>query len=209
MNTPQKEVKIRIISPRPLLTNIIRSNLRLKFVNLYECSKYFKLPLYEASYWDRKPIVGIELIDRVLNKYPSTINIVADPRGLKLNNTFLRFLLHLSLKGYSINILEFVLGGFDDRIRYLKYTIPVSIGDYILSDGKVLIHTIVDFLDRHIYSINKKKIFIERSKHWANPRDYKGLKVPSWVYSGNHCLIRKKLKEIEDNDQEDNNSRIT
>lgn len=87
--------------------------------------------------------------------------------------------------------------GYDERIRSLV-TDEVSIGDYVLTGGELASMTMTDAIVRLIPDVlSNQKSHQEDSfstgllehPHYTRPREYRGMKVPDVLLSGNHKLI--------------------
>ena len=88
--------------------------------------------------------------------------------------------------------------GFDERIRTLADS-EISIGDYVLTGGEIPSMVITDSITRLIDGV------IEKESHeydtfnnnlldyptYTKPRDFRGMKVPDVLTSGNHKEIEK------------------
>lgn len=88
--------------------------------------------------------------------------------------------------------------GFDERIRSIV-DYEVSIGDYVLTGGELPSMVIADSITRLVDGV------IEKSSHecdsfnnhlldyptYTKPRDFRGMKVPEVLTSGNHKEIEK------------------
>lgn len=100
--------------------------------------------------------------------------------------------------------LTFICGrykGVDERVRDLVVTDEVSIGDFVLSGGElaaaVCIEAVVRLLDnvlgneetRESDSFEKKRDYKLDCAYYTRPDDYRGLKVPAVLTSGNHKAI--------------------
>lgn len=88
--------------------------------------------------------------------------------------------------------------GFDERIRSLA-DYEISIGDYILTGGELPSLVIVDSVVRLISGvINKESLRSESFENnlldyptYTKPSEYRGMKVPEVLLSGNHAKIAK------------------
>lgn len=86
--------------------------------------------------------------------------------------------------------------GFDDRIRLLV-DLEISLGDFILTGGEVPAMVITDSVVRLLDGVISKESLISESFNdelldypvYTKPRDFRGLKVPDVLLSGNHKLI--------------------
>ena len=96
--------------------------------------------------------------------------------------------------------------GFDERIKTLADEI-ISIGDYVLTGGEIpamaLIDSTVRLLDG---AINKESLESESFEGglldypvYTKPREYRGMKVPDVLLSGDHAKIKawREEKQIE------------
>ncbi len=118
----------------------------------------------------------------------------------------------LELKKYKhIIIICGHYEGFDERIKSQVDEI-ISIGDYILTGGEIAAMAITDSIIRLIPGvINENSLLTESFNNnlldypqYTKPAEYRGLKVPDILLSGNHELINefrkkeqiKKTKEL-------------
>jgi|TARA_B110000263_G_C15288256_1_gene501971 tRNA (guanine37-N1)-methyltransferase len=90
--------------------------------------------------------------------------------------------------------------GIDQRIRNNLVTDEVSIGDYVLTNGEIPSLVMIDSIMRLIpgvlndYKSAEKDSFSEDlldGPHYTRPKEYKGLKVPDILLSGNHVKIKE------------------
>ncbi len=92
--------------------------------------------------------------------------------------------------------------GFDERIRTLC-DYEISVGDYILTGGEIPAMILVDSITRLIDGVITKESLLDESftndlldyATYTKPREYRGLKVPDVLLSGDH----KKIKEFREN----------
>jgi tRNA (guanine37-N1)-methyltransferase len=95
--------------------------------------------------------------------------------------------------------------GFDERIKTLIPQIEeVSIGDYVLTGGELPALSMMDAITRLIPGAVQKFTSVESDSfydglldypHYTRPAEYKGIKVPEVLLSGNHAAIQKWRKE--------------
>lgn len=94
--------------------------------------------------------------------------------------------------------------GFDERIK-TRVDEVISIGDYILTGGEIPAMAITDSVARLLPGVITKTSLDEESFNdnlldyptYTKPAEYRGLKVPEVLVSGNHKLIdeyRKNMK---------------
>jgi tRNA (guanine37-N1)-methyltransferase len=102
--------------------------------------------------------------------------------------------------------ITFICGrykGVDERIRELVVTEEISIGDFILSGGElaaaVCIESIVRLKEdvlgnkdtRESDSFEEERDFLLDCAYYTRPAEYRGLRVPEVLISGNHKEIER------------------
>ncbi|WP_027408156.1 tRNA (guanosine(37)-N1)-methyltransferase TrmD [Anoxybacteroides tepidamans] len=97
--------------------------------------------------------------------------------------------------------LIFICGhyeGYDERIREHLVTDEISIGDYVLTGGELGAMVIVDSVVRLLPGVlgneassvhDSYSSGLLEHPHYTRPADFRGLKVPEVLLSGNHRLI--------------------
>ncbi len=101
--------------------------------------------------------------------------------------------------------ITFIAGhyeGFDERVRSLVDE-ELSIGDYVLTGGELPSMVIADSIIRLIPGVIREESHMHDSfqgnlldfPQYTRPREYKGMKVPEVLLSGNHSLIESWRKE--------------
>ncbi|MFD3445478.1 tRNA (guanosine(37)-N1)-methyltransferase TrmD [Microbacteriaceae bacterium 4G12] len=97
--------------------------------------------------------------------------------------------------------LVFICGhyeGYDERIRKHLVTDEISIGDFVLTGGELAAMVITDSVVRLLPGVlGNEQSQIEDSfstgllehPHYTRPAEYRGLKVPDVLLSGNHQKI--------------------
>ncbi len=126
--------------------------------------------------------------------------ILMTPQGVKYNQT----LAYTLTDKKHIIIICGHYEGFDERIRTLA-DIEISIGDYILTGGELPSMVITDSIVRLIDGVIKENSHKNESFNdnlldypvYTKPNDFRGMKVPEVLLSGNH----KKIKEFRENEQ--------
>ncbi|HEY3307042.1 MAG TPA: tRNA (guanosine(37)-N1)-methyltransferase TrmD [Desulfuromonadaceae bacterium] len=90
--------------------------------------------------------------------------------------------------------------GIDERIRELYVDDDISLGDFVLSGGEIAAMAIVDAVTRLVPGVLGSGESAESDSfcdgllehpQYTRPAEFKGLKVPDTLLSGNHELIRK------------------
>ena len=92
--------------------------------------------------------------------------------------------------------------GFDERIK-TRVDEVISIGDYILTGGEIPAMAITDSIARLLPDVITKASLDDESFNdnlldyptYTKPAEYRGLKVPDVLISGNHKLINEYRKE--------------
>ncbi|AIS60195.1 tRNA (guanosine(37)-N1)-methyltransferase TrmD [Listeria ivanovii] len=99
--------------------------------------------------------------------------------------------------------LIFICGhyeGYDERIREHLVTDEVSIGDYILTGGEIGAMIVMDSVIRLLPGVlgNKDSAVTDsfstgllEHPHYTRPADFRGMKVPDILLSGNHAWIEE------------------
>ena len=133
-------------------------------------------------------------------KTKDSLVILTTPQGIKYNESKA-----YELKKYKHLII--VCGhyeGYDERIREFV-DMEISIGDFILTGGEIPALVITDSVVRLIDGVINKDSYLDDSftnnlldyPTYTKPYDYRGLKVPDVLISGNH----EKIKEYRYNEQ--------
>lgn len=110
--------------------------------------------------------------------------------------------------------------GYDERIK-TRVDEVISIGDYILTGGEIPAMAITDSITRLIPEVITNKSLLDESFNdslldyptYTKPAEYRGLKVPDVLTSGNHQMINEyratsrieKTKALRPDLMEDNN----
>ena len=90
--------------------------------------------------------------------------------------------------------------GFDERIRTNLATMEISIGDYVLSGGELPAMVIVDAMTRLVPGVlGHDEATVEESfsdgrleyPQYTRPADYRGIKVPEILASGDHGAVAR------------------
>jgi tRNA (guanine37-N1)-methyltransferase len=99
--------------------------------------------------------------------------------------------------------LIFICGhyeGYDERIREHVVTDEISIGDYVLTGGELGAMVVVDSVVRLLpEALGNQESHMKDSfstgllehPHYTRPSDFRGLRVPEVLISGNHKLIEE------------------
>jgi tRNA (guanine37-N1)-methyltransferase len=94
--------------------------------------------------------------------------------------------------------------GIDERVRTQLVDEEISIGDYVLTGGEIPAMVIVDSVARLVPGVVGKEESLKyesfednllEGPHYTRPADFRGLKVPDVLLSGNHKAILAWRKE--------------
>jgi tRNA (guanine37-N1)-methyltransferase len=103
--------------------------------------------------------------------------------------------------------LLFICGayeGVDERVRQELADDELSIGDYILTNGSLAAMVVIDAVTRLLPgALGDDQSAVDESfsqglleyPHYTRPAEYRGLKVPPVLLSGNHAEIEKWRRE--------------
>ncbi|MBL7706044.1 MAG: tRNA (guanosine(37)-N1)-methyltransferase TrmD [Taibaiella sp.] len=136
------------------------------------------------------------LIDKLKSEREYAEIIFMTPDGITFNQPIAN---RLSLGGDLIIICGHYKG-IDQRIRDTYITMELSIGDYVLSGGELAAAVVVDAIGRLIPGVlNDETSALTDSFQdnllappvYTRPAEFRGLKVPAELMSGNHKLIEE------------------
>lgn len=144
-------------------------------------------------------VLKVDILDKAIEQVRTenlgTYVILMTPKGEKYTQRAVKSL----AKKKNITLVCGHYEGFDERVRELVDA-EISIGDYVLSGGEIAAATIIDSVSRLIPGVlggedsaseeSFEKGLLEYP-HYTNPREYKGMKVPEVLLSGNHAEIEK------------------
>ncbi|MFH1860389.1 MAG: tRNA (guanosine(37)-N1)-methyltransferase TrmD [bacterium] len=128
------------------------------------------------------------------------LTILLTPQGQVFNHRIAR---ELSTE----KTLSFICGhyeGIDERVKELIVDMEVSIGDFVTTGGEIPCLAMIDAIARLIpgvvgnYESIKEDSFYESildHPHYTRPVEFRGLRVPAVLLSGNHEQIRQWRKK--------------
>ncbi|MDD4375399.1 MAG: tRNA (guanosine(37)-N1)-methyltransferase TrmD [Clostridia bacterium] len=138
------------------------------------------------------------VINKAENKSFKSIKIIyMSPKGNCLSQEKVK---HMSNSRHTHYIL--LCGhyeGIDERIFNLYDIEEISIGEYVLTGGELPAMVIIDSVTRLIDGVLKEEATIKETHtnilleepHYTKPFEYKGMKVPEVLTSGNHAEVEK------------------
>ena len=135
-----------------------------------------------------------------IDKFEKSIVLMMTPQGEPFSDS-----LSNELAEYDqIVILCGHYEGFDERIREIIKPKEISIGDFVLTGGELPSLCIIDSVSRKIEgTLGKIESAHDDSfsdglleyPQYTKPREYRGLRVPEVLLSGNHKLIEEFRQE--------------
>ncbi|HJN65373.1 MAG: tRNA (guanosine(37)-N1)-methyltransferase TrmD [Pirellulales bacterium] len=137
----------------------------------------------------------VEAVEAVEKQVDSGGHLVMlTPQGKRLDQPTVE-----SLAEYSqLTLLCGRYEGFDERVRTILQPEEISVGDYVLNGGEVAAMNIIDAVVRLIPGFlgdaesPLQDSFSGENRHrlefsqYTRPREYRGLKVPEVLLTGNH-----------------------
>jgi len=122
------------------------------------------------------------------------------PKGKTLNQKLVKKF----LKYEQLVLIAPRYEGIDERARKYLADEEISIGDYVLSGAELAAMVFIDCLVRLIPGVVSDKDSVKRESfeknlldfpHYTRPADFRGLKVPQVLLSGNHAQIEEWRKQ--------------
>ncbi|MBQ8042775.1 MAG: tRNA (guanosine(37)-N1)-methyltransferase TrmD [Clostridia bacterium] len=141
-------------------------------------------------------VITVPVLDEALGSIEGIEDahiIYLSPKGKVLNQQMSQSY----LKHEHIVLIAGHYEGIDERIFSLYNIHEVSIGDYVLTGGELPALTLLDSITRLIPGVIKEGSksnesldnFLLEEPQYTKPEEYKGLKVPEILLSGNHGKI--------------------
>jgi tRNA (guanine37-N1)-methyltransferase len=146
-----------------------------------------------------KPEPIFEAVESV--RLPESRVVLTTPQGRRFDQAYAGDLA-------GAKHLVFICGhyeGVDERVRQELVTDEISIGDYILTNGVLAAAVMIDAAVRLIPGVVGGEGAVENDSfsdglleypHYTRPAEYRGLKVPDVLVSGNHAAIAKWRQEM-------------
>lgn len=144
-----------------------------------------------------KPL--FEAVEAISNSKNSKV-VLFSPKGRKLTQESVKKFLDCE----QIICLAPRYEGLDERVREHLVDEEISIGDYVTSGGELPAMVFIDSLMRLIPGVvsDKESIVNESFEnnsldypHYTRPEDFRGMKVPEVLLSGDHKKITQWRKE--------------
>jgi len=122
------------------------------------------------------------------------------PDGERLSTTVVR---ELASKPHIV-LVSGHYEGIDQRVRDALVTREISIGDYVLTNGTLPACVLIDCVARYVPGVlGEEKSLTQDSFHdcflgfpqFTRPADFRGMKVPEILLSGDHAAIARWRQE--------------
>ena len=139
-----------------------------------------------------KPEPIFEAVEKLARE--RTRVILVSPAGRTFNQAIARELAQLD----DLLMISGHYEGFDERVRQELAADELSIGDYVLTNGALPVMVIIDAVTRLLPGVlgDETSAHEESFTHglleypqYTRPADFRGLKVPEVLLSGNHAQI--------------------
>lgn len=144
-----------------------------------------------------KPDPLFAAVEQAKKADPEALVVLMTPRGKRLRQPKVQ---ELAKAGKGLIIICARYEGYDERITTVV-DLQLSVGDYILTGGEIPAMVLVDSVVRLLPGVlgGDKSAEIESFSdgetlefpQYTRPEEYKGMKVPDVLLSGNHAEIAK------------------
>ena len=140
-----------------------------------------------------------DAVKRIKGKRKGRV-ILMSPSGKRLTQKLARDL----AKQKNLIVLCGHYEGVDERVREKIVDESISIGDYVLTGGEIPAMVLVDCVTRLIPGALGKEASLENESfennlleypQYTRPANFRGVKVPDVLLSGNHLAIKKWRQE--------------
>ncbi len=134
-------------------------------------------------------------VETVSAAHPGLWRVMLTPQGEPLNQAIVR---GLAERHPGLLMIAGRYEGIDDRVRTIADQ-ELSIGDYVLSGGELAAMVIIEAVARLIpgvlgnpESLNEESFSqgLLEYPHYTRPEDFRGMRVPEVLLSGDHQKIR-------------------
>ena len=131
-----------------------------------------------------------------IEKCENSLTVMLSPQGEPLNDKIVNDL----TKYQQLILMCGHYEGFDERIREIIRPREISVGDFVLTGGELPALCLIDAVSRKLEgTLGKIESADEDSfsnglieyPHYTKPREFRGLRVPDVLLSGNHKEINE------------------
>ncbi len=143
-----------------------------------------------------KPEPLFRAIEAITHKAPKMRVVLLSPQGRSFNQQAAEEL----TKDERVLFICGRYEGIDERVVENLVTDEISIGDYVLSGGEIPAMVVLDAVTRLLPGALGCEQSAEQDSfssglldypHYTRPAEYRGLKVPDVLLSGNHAEVEK------------------
>ena len=140
-----------------------------------------------------------DAVKRIKGKRKGKV-ILMSPSGKRLTQKLVRDL----AKDKNLIVLCGHYEGVDERVREKLVDESISIGDYVLTGGEIPAMVLIDCVTRLLPGVVGKEASLTDESfegglleypHYTRPANFRGVKVPDVLLSGNHLAIKKWRQE--------------
>ncbi len=141
-----------------------------------------------------EPLFGA--IDAVMGAHPGLWRLLLTPQGEPLDQAMVR---DLSARRPGLLLIAGRYEGVDERVRS-QADRELSIGDYVLSGGELPAMVVIEAVARLVPGVlGNPESLAEESfaeglleyPHYTRPEEFRGMRVPEVLLSGDHRKIRE------------------
>ena len=190
-----------ILSESIIKRAIEKEKVKINIINFRDFSKLNNSQVDDTPYGGGAGMVLMcePIIDAIESvKTSDSIVILLTPQGYTYNQ---KMAYDFKTKKHLILICGHY-EGFDERIRSFV-DMEVSIGDYVLTGGEIPAMTIIDSVVRLLDGVINEESYISDSftnnlldyPTYTHPANFRGMKVPDILLSGDHKKIELYRKE--------------
>jgi tRNA (guanine37-N1)-methyltransferase len=134
-------------------------------------------------------------IESVLAAHPGLWRILLTPQGRLLDQAAVR---ELAARRPGLMLVSGRYEGVDERVR-TQVDEEISIGDYVLSGGELAAMVVIEAVTRLVPGVLGNPASLEEESfaeglleypHYTRPEEFRGMRVPEMLLSGDHQKIR-------------------
>jgi len=187
-----------------ILKRAIQKNLlKINIINIRDFAQNSHKTVDDKPYGGgRGMILKVDVVERALESISASVEhtILLAPSGKKYDQ---KKASELSAKN-SVALTCGHYEGVDARVEHFVDEV-ISLGDFVLTGGEIAAMAIIDSVARLVHGVIKKESLLSESfspatslleyPHFTRPEEFRGLKVPKVLLSGNHAKIAKWRQE--------------
>jgi tRNA (guanine37-N1)-methyltransferase len=149
-----------------------------------------------------KPEPIFRCVDHILAEYG-----LEKPRIILMTPQGERYTQKMAIALAAVEAMIIICGhykGVDERVRLALVTDEISIGDYVLSGGELPAAVVIDSVVRLLPGAISDPLSAEGDSfhrgildhpHYTRPEEFRGMRVPDVLLSGNHAAIERWRQE--------------